>query len=142
MLQAFSLYFSNRAGTHWGHPLGSSTGHSWAAITCYPIMTFALGASEALKGGPAPCQSFGRCASMHQGKVEAGSHLTERNSFDVSVVIAGSGGGGLSRSSQPQLGTMTILEQSVVLQNGAGNKTQVWVCAYLGMLFQPVLLFL
>lgn len=79
---------------------------------------------------------------MHQSKVEAGSHLTKRNSFAVTVVIAGSVGGGLSRNSQPQLGTMTTSEQSVVLQNGAGSKTQVWVCTYLGMLFQPVLLFL
>lgn len=45
-------------------------------------------------------------------------------------------------SSQPQLGTMIALEQSMVLQNGAGSKTQVWVCAHLGLLFQPVLLFL
>lgn len=34
----------------------------------------------------------------------------------------GKGGEGLSRSSQPQLGTMTTLEQGMVLQNGAGEQ--------------------
>lgn len=60
------------------------------------------------------------------------------NLFDVMAVIADLGEVG----SQPQLGTMIALEQSMVLQNGAGSKTQVQVCAHLGLLFQPVLLFL